>query len=81
MEEVEKLLTAGFIWKVYYPEWLANVIMVKKSNGNWRMCVDSTDLNNAYLKDSFCLPRIDQLIDSIAGHELLTFMNAFLGYS
>jgi hypothetical protein len=47
MEEVDKLLTAGFIREVYYPEWLANVVMVKKSNGKWRMCVDFTDLNKA----------------------------------
>ena len=44
------------------------------------MCVDVTDLNNACLKDSFPLPRIDQLVDSMAGHELLTFMDAFSGY-
>ncbi|XP_030941475.1 uncharacterized protein LOC115966371 [Quercus lobata] len=77
MEEVEKLLTLGFIQEVYYPEWLANVVMVKKSNGKWRMCVDFTDLNNACPKDSFPLPRIDQLVDSTAIHELLTFMDAF----
>ena len=81
MEEVEELLTAGFIWEVYYPEWLANVVMVKKSNGKWCMCVDFTDLNRAYPKDSFPLPRIDQLVDSTAGHELFTFMDAFLGYN
>ena len=45
------------------------------------MCVDFTDLNNACPKDSFPLPRIDQLVDSIAGHELLTFMDAFSGYN
>uniref|UniRef100_A0A2N9J155 Uncharacterized protein n=1 Tax=Fagus sylvatica TaxID=28930 RepID=A0A2N9J155_FAGSY len=60
-DEVEKFLTTGFIREVYYPDWLANVVMVKKSNGKWRMCVDFTDLNKAYLKDSFPLPRIDQL--------------------
>nr|XP_023880358.1 uncharacterized protein LOC111992701 [Quercus suber] len=81
MEEVEKLLTARFIREVYYPEWLANVVMVKKSNGKWRMCVDFTDLNRACPKDSFPLPRIDQLMDSTAGHELLTFMDAFSGYN
>ena len=80
MEEVEKLLAAGFIREVYYPKWLANVVMVKKSNGKWKMCVDFTDLNNACTKDSFPLPRIDQLVDSTAGHELLTFMDAFSGY-
>ena len=81
MEEVEKLLTAGFIREFYYPKWLANVVMVKNSNGKWRMCVDFTNLNNACPKDSFPLPRIDQLIDSTAGHKLLTFMDAFSGYN
>ena len=81
MEEVEKLLTTGFIREVYYPRWLANIVMVKKSNGKWRMCVDFTDLNNACPEDSFPLPRIDQLVDSITSHELLTFMDAFLGYN
>jgi hypothetical protein len=80
-DEVEKLLTVGFIREVYYPDWLANVVMVKKSNGKWRMCVDFTDLNKAYPKNSFPLPRIDQLVDSTAGHRLLTFMDAFSGYN
>ena len=74
-------MAAGFIWEVYYPEWLANVVLVKKANGNWRMCVDFTDLNKACPKDSFSLPRIDQLVDSTAGHKLLTFMDAFSGYN
>ena len=56
---MEKLLTTRFIREIYYPKWLANVGMVKKSNGKWRMCVDFTDLNNACPKDSFPLPRID----------------------
>ena len=67
-EEVTKLLTVGFIREVYYPDWLANVILVKKANEKWRMCVDFTDLNKACPKDSFPLPRIDQLVDSTTGH-------------
>ena len=59
MEEAEKLLIAGFIREVYYPKWLANVVMVKKSNVKWRMCVNFTNLNNACPKDSFPLPKID----------------------
>ena len=55
--------------------------MVKKANGKWRICVDFTDLNKACPKDSYSLPRIDQLVDSIVSHQLRRFMDAFLGYN
>ena len=55
--------------------------MVKKANGKWRMCVDFTDLNKACPKDSYPLPRIDQLVDSTARHKLLSFMDAFSRYN
>ena len=58
-EEVEKLLGACFIREVFYPDWLASMVMVKKNNGKWRMCVDFMDLNKTCPKDSFPLPRID----------------------
>ena len=80
-EEVRKLLEVGFIREVYYPDWLANVVMVKKPNGKWRMCVDFTDLNKACPKNSYPLPRIDTLVDSTARHEFLSFMDAFSGYN
>jgi hypothetical protein len=78
---VQKLLQAGFIREADYPEWLANVVLVKKSSEKWRMCVDFTDLNKAYPKDSFPLPQIALLVDSTSVHELLTFMDAFSGYN
>ena len=80
-EEVKKLLEADFIREVYYPDWLANVVTVKKTNGKWRMCADFTDLNKACPKDSYSLPRIDTLVDSSARHQLLSFMDAFSGYN
>ena len=55
--------------------------MVKKANGKRRMCVDFTDLNRAYPKDNNPLPHIDQLVDSIVGHQLLSFMDAFSRYN
>ena len=65
-EEVHKLQEASFIREVYYPDWLANVVMVKKASGKWRMCVDFTDLKKACPKDSYPLPRVDVLVDSTA---------------
>lgn len=78
--EVEKLLAARFIREVEYPEWLANVVVVHKKEGKWRVCVDYTNLNDACPQDSFPLPRIDKIVDSTSGHEMLSFLNVFFGY-
>ena len=78
--EVDNLLKAGFIREVKYPEWLANVVVVPKKGGKWWVCVDYTDLNDACSKDSFPLPRIDQIVDASAGHGMLSFLDAFFGY-
>ncbi|CAL1375069.1 unnamed protein product [Linum trigynum] len=75
-EEVARLLSAGLIRPVKYPKWLANVVLVKKSSGAWRMCVDYTTINKVCPGDPYPLPRIDQLID----HETLSFLDMFSGY-
>ena len=77
---VTKLKQAGAIKEVFYPEWLANTVVVKKKNGKWRVCVDFTDLNKACPKDPFPLPRIDQLVDTTVGHPRMSFLDAFQGY-
>ena len=69
--EIDKLLEAKFIREVDYPDWLANVVVVPKKEGKWRVCVDYTNLNNACPKDSFPLPRIDQIVDSTATRDAL----------
>src|SRR5436190_13664455 len=79
-DELTKLTAANFIREVYHPDWLANLVLVKKKNGKWCMCVDYTDLNKACSKDPFGLPRIDQVVDSTAGSELLCFLDAYSGY-
>ena len=78
--EVDNLLQNGFIIAVKYPEWLANVVVVLKKGKKWRVCVDYTDLNDACPKDSFPLPRIDQIVDASARHGMLSFLDAFSGY-
>ena len=55
-EEVNKLKKAGAIKEVFYLEWLANTVVVKKKSGKWRVCVDFTDLNKACPKDPFPMP-------------------------
>ena len=78
--EVDNLLKAGFIREIKYLEWLANVVVVPKKGGKWRVCIDYTDLNDACPKDNFPLPRIDQIFDVSAGHGMLSFLDAFSGY-
>ena len=73
-------MAAGFIIKVFHPEWLANPVLVLKKNSTSRMCVDYTNLNKACPADPFALPRIDQIIDATAGCERLSFLDAYSGY-
>jgi hypothetical protein len=54
--EVNKLLEVGFIRSVDYPRWLANPVLVEKSVGSWRMCIDYTSLNKACHKDEYPCP-------------------------
>jgi len=80
-EETRKLLSTGHIREIQYPKWLENVVLVKKADGKWRMCVDFTDLNKACLKDSYPLPSFDALVGSASGCRLLNFLDAFSGYN
>jgi hypothetical protein len=76
----KRLMSAGVIREVTYPEWLANTVMVKKANGKWRMCIDFTDLNKACSKDEFPLPRIYSLVDAAATSELMSLLDCYSGY-
>lgn len=61
--------------------WISNVVLVKKSNGKWRVCIDYTDLNKATPKDYYPLPTIDQLVDATVWNVLFSFLDAFSGYN
>ncbi|PKA50168.1 RNA-directed DNA polymerase like [Apostasia shenzhenica] len=63
-----------------YPQWLTNIVMVKKANGKWRMCEDFRTLNQACLKDTYPLPRTDTMVDRPFGYEIMSFLDAFSGY-
>ena len=79
-EKVARLLEAKFIREIYHSEWLANVVMVPKKDDSLRMCIDFKHINRACPKDHFPLPRIDQIVDSTAGCERLSFLDAYSLY-
>ena len=78
-EEVTRLKQARAIKEIFYLEWLANIVVVKKKSGKWRVCVDFTDLNKACPKDPFTMPKIDQLVDATVGHPWMSYLDAFQG--
>ncbi|KAL0430394.1 UNVERIFIED_CONTAM: Transposon Ty3-G Gag-Pol polyprotein [Sesamum radiatum] len=78
--EIEKLVGVGHVEEIQFPEWLSNVVLVPKPGGKWRMCIDFRDLNKVCPKDFYPLPRIDQLVDSTSGCELLSMMDVSQGY-
>nr|GEX75091.1 reverse transcriptase domain-containing protein [Tanacetum cinerariifolium] len=78
--EVQKLVEAGIMRKVYYHDWLSNSVMVKKHDGSWRMCVDFTDLNKACLQDCYPLPEIDWKVEYLYGYPFKCFLDAYKGY-
>ena len=79
-EEVDKLLKARFICPVETAEWVSPVVVTPKKDGRWRICVDFKPLNVATKKDPYPLPFIDQILDSVAGHERYSVCDSFSGY-
>ncbi|XP_075640430.1 uncharacterized protein LOC142612200 [Castanea sativa] len=79
-QEVKRLKEARAIKEIFFPEWLANIVVVKKKNGKWRVYVDFTDLNRACPKDLFLMLKIDQLVDATYKHSRMSFLDAFQGY-
>ena len=81
MQEIGKLLKIGFIKEIYFTTWLANVVMVPKSLGKWRMCVDFMDLNKVCPKHAYPLPSINKLADGALETKSLSFMDAYSNYN
>jgi hypothetical protein len=81
-EEINRLLEAKFIREIKEATWLSPPVMVEKKDTKiYRMCIDFTALNKHCPKDYFPLPRIDQIMNSTAGCERLSFLDAYSGYN
>ena len=80
VKEVEKLKAANVVRVVAHPTRLSNGVVVPKPAGGGRLCIDYSDVNKACPKDPYPMPRIDQIVYSTAGCDLLCFLDAFSGY-
>nr|GEU34730.1 reverse transcriptase domain-containing protein [Tanacetum cinerariifolium] len=79
-KEVDELTEAGIPREVKYQTWVANTVMVKKSDRVWRMRVDFTDINKACPKDYYPLSEIDWKVECLLGFRLKCFLDAYKGY-
>jgi len=75
-----EVLRACFIENIKYTTWLANVVLVRKPNGKWRMCTNYIDLNKACPKDSYPLSSLDCLVDGALGQAKLSILDAYFDY-
>ena len=80
-EELQKLLDVGFIYPISDSQWVSPLVIVPKNNGKWKICVDYRELNKATQKDHFPFPFIDQVLDTLAGKKLFSFLDGFSGYN
>ncbi|PKU62093.1 putative mitochondrial protein [Dendrobium catenatum] len=79
--ETKKLIDAGFIREEKYADWIANIVPVKKKNGQIRVCIDFRDLNKACPKDDFPLPVSELLVDNTSNYDMFSFMDGSSGYN
>lgn len=80
-EKLQKFLDVGFIYPISDSEWVSPLVIVPKKNGKWRVCVDYRALNKTTQKDHFPLLFIDQVLDSLSGKKLFSFLDGFSRYN
>ncbi|PKU75078.1 RNA-directed DNA polymerase [Dendrobium catenatum] len=81
ISKVKTLPESGFIREEQYPSWLSSVVLVRKKNGQIRICIDYRDLNKACPKDEFPLPILELMVDIDSSHTIFSFMDDSFGYN
>jgi hypothetical protein len=76
--EMNKLLVAKIIFLVRHTQWIANLVLVRKKNGDIRICIDFRNLNKAYEKDNFPVPPMEKILQCVSGSEMLSLLDGFL---
>ena len=79
-KEIRKLFNYKIIVTIHFSKLVANLVPVRKKNGEIRLCVDFINLNNLYLKDNYPLPKLDHILHKFVGAEMISIMDVFFGY-
>jgi len=79
--EIKKMLHAQIILPLRYSIWVANLVPIRRQNGEIRLCVDFRNLNKASLKYNYPFPKMDQLLQIISGTQRLSMLDGFPGYN
>jgi len=80
-KEIQNLLKAKIIIPLRYSKWIANLVDVRKKNGEIRLCVDFRNLNKCSKKDNYPLPKMDHLLQRVLGDSVMSFLDGFFGYN
>ena len=78
-DHLQEMLDLGAIRHSSSP-WASAVVLVRKKDGRLRFCIDLRRLNNRTVKDSYSLPRIDQILDSMYGALIFSALDLKAGY-
>ena len=76
---LQQLLSSGIIRKSKSP-WSSNVVLCRKKDGKLRMCVDYRQLNLRTIRDSYALPKIDEILEALQGNRFFTVLDMKSGY-
>ena len=81
-EELQKLLTVGFIYPISDSKWVSPLVVVpNKVTGKWHICVDFRELKKATRKYYFSLPFIDKVLDTLSSKQYFSFLYGYSGYN
>jgi hypothetical protein len=80
-KEVKNILDAKIIIPLRYSEWVANLVPVRKKNGEIRLCVDFWNLNRSSKKDNYPLPKMEHILQRVTGAARMSMIDGFSGYN
>ena len=75
------MLKERIIYPIHHSTWISNIVLVKKKNGEIRICIDFRNLNQASLKDNYAFPNMDHLLQIVASMEMMSMLDSFSRYN